>query len=136
MQDRRVRDRVIERIEHVPDEETELYFKAADVLILSYAQVFQSGVIFLAYSFGLPVIAADVGSLPEEIVEGESGFVFKSRDASDLAGKIDQYFESELFRDLETRRTIIKEYANERYSWSKVVAITTTVYSRLLTSDL
>jgi glycosyltransferase involved in cell wall biosynthesis len=129
-------DCIVEKVEYVPDEATELYFKAADVLILPYTHIFQSGVLFLGYSFGLPAIAADVGSLPEEIVAGESGFVFKSRDASDLAGKIDQYFESELFRDLETRRTTIKEYANERYSWSKVTAITTTVYSRLLASDL
>ena len=41
-----------------PDEETELYFKAADVLILPYTHVFQSGVLFLGYSFGLPAIAA------------------------------------------------------------------------------
>ena len=56
-------DRVIEKIEYVPDEETELYFKAADVLILPYTHVFQSGVLFLGYSFGLPAIAADVGTL-------------------------------------------------------------------------
>src|SRR6266403_1076782 len=74
--DNGVQHRVIERIEHVPDEETELYFKAADVLVLSYTQVFQSGVIFLGYSFGFPAIAADVGSLKEEIIEGETGFVF------------------------------------------------------------
>jgi D-inositol-3-phosphate glycosyltransferase len=127
-----IRDRVIERIEYIPDEETELFFKAADVLILPYTRVFQSGVLFLGYSFGLPAIAADVGNLKEEIIEGETGFVFKSRDASDLASKIDKYFKSELFCNLETRRPQIKEYANERYSWSKVAAITTRVYSELL----
>src|SRR5437868_9381111 len=31
-----IRDRVIEKIEYIPDEETELFFKAADVLILPY----------------------------------------------------------------------------------------------------
>jgi glycosyltransferase involved in cell wall biosynthesis len=126
------RDRVIERIEYIPDEQTELFFKAADVLILPYTRVFQSGVLFLGYSFGLPAIAADVGNLKEEIIEGETGFVFKRRDSSDLARRIDQYFKSELFRNLETRRAQIKEYANERYSWSKVAAITTRVYSELL----
>jgi len=134
IKDNGVRDRVIERIEHVPDEETELYFKAADVLVLSYTRVFQSGVIFLGYSFGLPVIAADVGSLPEEIVHGETGFVFRPGDSSDLALKIDQYFRSELFRNLGTRRAEIKKYANERYSWSKVAAIVTAIYSDLLRS--
>jgi glycosyltransferase involved in cell wall biosynthesis len=128
-------DRVIERIEYIPDEETELFFKAADVLILPYICVFQSGVLFLGYSFGLPAIASDVGTLKDEIIEGQTGFVFKPRDSSDLASKIDKYFNSELFRDLESRRPEIKKYANERYSWDKVAAITTAIYSRLLASD-
>ena len=129
-----IRDRIIQRIEYIPDELTELYFKAADVLILPYAHVFQSGVLFLSYSFGLPAIAADVGSLKSEIVEGETGFVFKPRDSADLARKIGQYFNSELFRNLEARRLEIKKYANQRYSWKKVAAITTAVYSNLLSS--
>jgi D-inositol-3-phosphate glycosyltransferase len=128
----RIRDRIIQRIEYIPDELTELYFKAADVLILPYTHVFQSGVLFLAYSFGLPAIAADVGTLREEIIERETGFVFKPRDSVDLARKIDNYFNSELFGNLETRRTQIGKYANERYSWDKVAAITMAVYSNLL----
>jgi D-inositol-3-phosphate glycosyltransferase len=132
MIDNRVRDRVIERIEHVPDEQTELYFKAADVLILPYTCVFQSGVLFLGYSFGLPVIAADVGGLKEEIIEGKTGFVFKPQHSPDLAKTIRRYFTSELFRELESRRPKIKAYANERYSWDKVARITTSVYANLL----
>jgi glycosyltransferase involved in cell wall biosynthesis len=131
-----IRDRVIERIEYIPDEETELFFKAADVLILPYTHVFQSGVLFLAYGFGLPAIAADVGTLKEEIIEGQTGFVFKPQDSSDLASKVDEYFKSELFRNLETRRAEIKAYANERYSWDKVAAVTASVYSRLLNSNI
>jgi D-inositol-3-phosphate glycosyltransferase len=128
-----IRDRVIERIEYIPDEETELFFKAADVLILPYTRVFQSGVLFLGYSFGLPAIASDVGTLKEEIIEGQTGFVFKPRDSSDLARKIHNYFNSELFRNLESRRAEIKAYANERYSWTKVARIVTNVYSKVLT---
>jgi glycosyltransferase involved in cell wall biosynthesis len=126
------RDGVIERIGYIPDEDTELYFKAADVLVLPYAHVFQSGVLFLGYGFGLPAIAADVGNLKEEVIEGETGFVFRPQDSSDLASKIDKYFKSELFHNLETGRLEIKAYANERYSWDKVAAITTAVYSNLI----
>ncbi len=125
---------VIERIEYIPDEETEVYFKAADVLILPYAQVFQSGVLFLSYSFGLPAIAADVGCLRDEIVEGETGLVFSPRDSASLGLAIERYFASELFQQLESRRSGIKEYANERYSWDKVAEITTALYSDLLRS--
>jgi glycosyltransferase involved in cell wall biosynthesis len=129
-----VSDRVIQRIEYIPDEETELYFKAADVVVLPYTHIFQSGVLFLGYSFGLPAIVADVGSLKDEVIAGETGFVFRACDPSDLAQRIRQYFASELFRNLETRRADIREYANERYSWTKVAAITTGVYSNLLSS--
>jgi glycosyltransferase involved in cell wall biosynthesis len=129
-----IRDRVTERIEYIPDEETELYFKAADVLILPYTRVFQSGVLFLGYSFGLPAIVSDVGTLKEEIMEGQTGFVFKPQDSSDLARTIRRYFTSELFSRLDNWRPQIKEYANERNSWNKVAEITTAVYSKLLSS--
>jgi D-inositol-3-phosphate glycosyltransferase len=131
---RGIGDRVIEKIEYVPDRETEWYFKAADVLILPYTHIFQSGVLFLGYSFGLPAIAADVGSLREEIIEGKTGFIFKAQDSTDLTTAIRNYFESELFRNFESRRAGIKNYANERYSWDTVAAITTAVYSNFLSS--
>ena len=62
---------VLLKPDFVPDAETEIYFKAADVVVLPYRHIYQSGVLFLAYSFGLPVLAADVGSRKEEIVEGQ-----------------------------------------------------------------
>ncbi len=124
--------RFIMKIGHVPNEEVEAYFKAADVLIVPYTCISQSGVPFLAYGFGLPVIASDVGSLREDIIEKRTGFICRPEDSSDLAKTILRYFESELFRDLENRRLEIKQYANERYSWDKVAAITANVYSNLL----
>lgn len=127
-----VRDQIRQTIEYVRDEETELYFKAADVLILPYTHVFQSGVLFLGYSFGLPAIATDVGSLREEIVEGETGFIASPRDPPGLAQAIRRYFDSDLYRNLAERRPKIKAYANDRYSWNKVAVTTTNVYSNLL----
>ena len=127
-----VRGQIILKIEYVPDAETEIYFKAADVLVLPYTHIFQSGVLFLGCNFGLPVIAADVGALKDEIVAGETGFVFRPQDASDLARTIEQYFASELYRNLDIKRQLIRNYANERYSWTKVGEITCRVYSDLL----
>jgi len=124
-------NRIIQKIKFVPDEETEVFFKAADVLVLPYTHIFQSGVLFLGYSFGLPVIAADVGSLKDEIFEGKTGFVFEPKNAAALARAIKIYFESDLHLELDLRRAEIQNFANERYSWSKVAAITTVVYLKL-----
>jgi D-inositol-3-phosphate glycosyltransferase len=125
-------ERIIERIEFIPDSEVELYFKAADVVVVPYVDIFQSGVPFLAYSFGLPIVATDVGSLREDIVEGKTGFLCRPRDPADLAKKIEGYFATELYCDLATRRQEIRHFANDKYSWNRAGEITLGVYSRLL----
>jgi D-inositol-3-phosphate glycosyltransferase len=125
-------NKVLERIKFIAEEEVEMYFKAADVLILPYRSISQSGVPFLGYSFGLPVIATDVGELREDIIEGETGFVCRPGDPLDLARKIEEYFSSELYMNLEKRRNQIRDYANNRYSWAKVAEITHRVYEQLM----
>lgn len=125
---------IIEKIEYVPDEEVEVYFKSADLLILPYKYIFQSGVICLSYNFGLPVIASDVGSLREEIVEGKTGFICQPEDPEDLAKKIELYFQSNLYKNLAENRGRIIKYATDKYSWGKVGEITYDVYKNLLNS--
>lgn len=128
--------RVLQKIEFIPDEDTELYFKAADVVILPYTEIFQSGVLFLGYSFGLPAIVADVGSLRDDVVEGKTGFVCRARDSVDLARAIDRYFSSDLFKTLPIRRRQIRDYAITRHSWDTVGRMTTRVYAALLGNEL
>lgn len=124
--------RILLRAEFIPDDETEVYFKAADVLVLPYRHIYQSGILFLGYSFGLPVLAADVGSLKDDVIEGKTGFVFRPEDPADLAKAIRRYFASGLYANLKNGRQAIKNYAVERHSWSAVSQVTTSVYAGLL----
>lgn len=126
------RGRVLLRDDYIPDDETEVYFKAADVFALPYRHIYQSGVLFLGYSFGLPVLAANVGSLKDEIIEGQTGFVFKPEDPTDLKRAVEEYFASDLFRDLNNRRQGIRGYAAEQHSWDAVGEITMNIYAALL----
>ena len=123
---------ILSRIEFIPDEETEIYFKAADALVLPYVYIFQSGVLFLSYNFGLPVLAADVGSLKEDIVEGRTGFVFRPKDPASLARTIEVFFDSELYRNLPDRRKDIRGLALQNHSWNTVASSTIQVYGQLL----
>jgi D-inositol-3-phosphate glycosyltransferase len=127
-----IRRQIVARIEHIPDNQVEIFFKAADVVVIPYVQIFQSGVPFLSYSFGLPVIATDVGSLRNDIVEGKTGFLCRPRDPADLANAIKTYFTSDLYQNLEASRNRIREFANDRYSWTKVAQILDSVYRRSL----
>jgi glycosyltransferase involved in cell wall biosynthesis len=126
------RGQIILKTEFIPDEEIERLLKAADVLVLSYNEIFQSGVLFLGYSFGLPVIATHVGSFREEIVEGRTGYLCRPGDPADLANTIKTYFASELYRNLGTRRQEIKDYARVHHSADAVAELTRNVYAELL----
>jgi D-inositol-3-phosphate glycosyltransferase len=123
---------VILRIQFIPDDEMELYLKGADVLVLPYKEIFQSGVLFLAYSFGLPVVATDVGSFREEIVEGRTGFLCKPGDAADLAKALETYFTSDLYKNLKVHRSELKDYANANHSWHAVAELTRNAYAKML----
>jgi len=79
---------VLERIGYVSDEETEVYLKAADVLVLPYRAIFQSGILMMAASFGLPVVASDVGSFRPDILALKSGLVCRPNDSGDLAAPL------------------------------------------------
>ena len=126
---------VIFKTQFIPDEEMEVYFKAADVLVLPYIDIFQSGVLFLGYSFGLPVIATDVGSFREEIVEGETGYICRPSDPADLASVIKKYFASGLYLDGDTRRQRIRKHAEIHHSWAAVADLTRNVYAELIRSE-
>jgi glycosyltransferase involved in cell wall biosynthesis len=119
---------IVRRIEFVPDAETEVYFKAADLLVLPYVDVFQSGVLFLGYSFGLPVLVTNVGSLAEDVVVGETGFVCEPRSSIALAAALAIFVSSRLYTDRDRCRPAIRQFADERYSWSAVVEATARIY--------
>jgi D-inositol-3-phosphate glycosyltransferase len=125
-------DRILCRLEFIPDHETEVYFKTADVLVLPYRSIYESGVLFLAYRFGLPVIASDVGSFREELTNSGAGLVFEASNSAALAANLDAFFKSELYQDAAKHRQRIREYSSARQSWEIVGEITERVYSGLL----
>lgn len=123
--------RILLKAQFIPDDEMELYLKAADVMVLPYNEIFQSGVLFLSYSFGLPVVATDVGSFKEEIVEGQTGFMCRPCDPADLARAIKDYFGSVLYQNLDKARAEIKDHANTHHSWAAVAELTRGAYVEL-----
>ena len=73
---------------YLTDDETSECFSRADVVVLPYRSATGTGVIPLAYHYGKPVIAAEVGGLPEVVEEGVSGRLVRSGDPFALASVI------------------------------------------------
>jgi len=76
----------------VPNEDVELYFRAADVLVLPYFEAAGSGIAQIACAFDLPIIATRVGVFSEMVHDGVDGFLVSPNDRRALAQKIIRYF--------------------------------------------
>lgn len=127
-----IEEYVCAKIGFVPDEEVALYFCASDVVALPYTEQFQaqSGVLMLAYGYGVPVVVTDVGSLGETVREDGTGIVLTRRDAIALANAL-----CSILEDPDTRARATRNMLNlsaKKYSWHAVANKTAEVYEEAL----
>ncbi len=61
------------------------YFRAADVLVLPYREICQSGVLLAGLALGVPVIATSVGGLTEMLRDGHNAVVIPPESPEALA---------------------------------------------------
>ena len=112
-----IADHVVLIDKYIPDQEVGKYFSACDLVILPYESATQSGIPQIAYEFDKPVIATDVGGLPEVVVDGKTGYIVPPRNAKELSAAIIRFFHEH--RQDEFRRGILKE--KTKYSWEHFV---------------
>jgi glycosyltransferase involved in cell wall biosynthesis len=104
---------------YIPNEEVATYFAAADLVVLPYIDATQSGIVQLAFGFGVPVITTRVGGLGEAVQDGVTGFLVPPKDSSALAAAVLRYFQEEL--EPSFRASI--EAEKDRFSWEKLGAL-------------
>jgi len=115
-------------LKFIPADKVESYFAAADCLALPYRRVSQSGLIFLAYRFGLPIVATDVGSFRSDIRDGDTGIIAAENTPDGFASALQRFFGSRLVVNAEETRKRIRTWAEERYSWTRIAQQTMEVY--------
>lgn len=88
------KDRIIEHIRYVSDEEVPSFFASADLCVLPYKSATQSGVVSVAFNFDLPVLVTEVGSLKEMVSTFQGGMTVERAEPHLLAQQIERFFES------------------------------------------
>jgi len=63
-------------------------------------------------------------------MEAKTGFLCQAKNPADLTRTIRTYFARDLYRNLEARRSQIREFVNERNLWISVGEILDGVYRR------
>jgi len=128
----KIDEKCTKHFKYIPDSDIPYYFYAADCCVLPYKSIFQSGVHALSYAYGLPVIASDVGSFKDDdVLENETGFIFKPLDHYDLKMTLIKYFKSPLYLKLIQTRAHIKNWAQKKYSWIEIGKKTLTLYQHV-----
>ena len=98
------------------NETVAVWFKACDVVVMPYRNIYQSGVVFLCLRFGVPIVATNVGSLTEYI-DQDSGIITATNDPAGIAAGLDKFFENQgRFNRADIARRA------EKYGWNRQCA--------------
>lgn len=101
---------------YIPDSGIEKYFAASDLIVLPYESATQSGIVQIAYGFEKPVIATNVGGLPEVIADGKTGYIVEPKNPKALAEAVIRFFDEN--KSEEFTENVRKEAY--RYSWDRM----------------
>ena len=124
------KDKYIIHNSHISNKMVAELFQKASVVVLPYTDASQSGVVPLAYAFGKPVVVTNVGSLPEVVEDGETGYIVPPRDTKKLGDAI-----IDLLKDKEKRKRMgQKAYkkGEEGLSWGQIALKTMEVYKKAI----
>ena len=113
----------------VDDTELPAYFQRADLVVLPYREIDQSGVLFTALAFGKPMLLSDVGGFPEVAATGAAR-TFPAGDVPALRATL-----GELLSDpamLATMAERARAAAAGPYSWDEIGRRTLGLYESLL----
>src|SRR5205807_2720188 len=116
----------------IDDNELPAYFRRADLVVLPYREIDQSGVLFTALAFGKPLLLSDVGGFPEIAATGAAR-TFPAGDAGALGAAL-----RELLGDRPALAALAENataLARGPYSWEAVAAGTLELYRSLLRED-
>ena len=111
-------------ITYIPDDEVQVYMNAADVVVLPYKNIFTSGALLLAMSFGKAIIAPSTGSIPD-ILGDNGGFLFDPLHPAGLKTAIENSLDS----DLASMGRYNFEQA-KKYDWDTIAGMTYSFYRK------
>ncbi len=113
--------------QYLPMEAVGPLMEMAMVVIYPYLNSTQSGALQVAYTFGKPVIATNVGGLPEAVEDGKSGFIVPPSAPGELSNAIMKLIENpELAQEMGTYGRSLSE---TRFSWDTIAKNIVAIYS-------
>ncbi len=115
----------------VTDEELAGLMRNASVVVCPYIDATQSGVIMSAFALAKPVIATNVGALPEMLEHGRHGLIVPPRDSDALAEAIMTLVDSPEKLALMSNN-IHEDYSSGTHSWHSIAQTYVDIYRQVM----
>lgn len=107
--------RVINRF--IPTDELVDMIKDSSLIVCPYTDATQSGVVMTAFAYKKPVLATNVGGLPEMLCNGKAGIIVEPKSAEEIFNGIKQFVDNPL-KNIEFKQEINRLYYNKgEKSW-------------------
>jgi glycosyltransferase involved in cell wall biosynthesis len=116
----------------IGDAELPAYFQRADLVVLPYREIDQSGVLFTALAFGVPLLLSDVGGFPEVAATGAAR-TFPAGDAPALSAALRELLSDPAALSAMAERA--RAAAAGPYSWAEIAQRTLELYETLLREE-
>lgn len=117
---------VISHIHYIADEDVANYYRAADLVVLPYKKIYQSGVLLMAMSYKVPVLASNIPGMTEVINDNKNGYIFESENIESLSLRL-----IDILSDTEELLRIGEsgfETVSRDHDWLRIGKLTSDVY--------
>lgn len=114
---------------YVPAGRVAAWMELATIAVFPYREIFQSGALMIAQTFGVPTVASRVGALPEAVVEDETALLVPPGDAEALGAALARLLGDEALRERLGRAA--REHARTAASWRSIAQSLLARYERL-----
>ena len=108
-------------------------FRRANVVVMPYKDATQSGVAAYALGIGRPIVATNVGAIPDMVIPGISGLLVPPNDSVAVAAAIKRIVEHPILA--KTLAYGALQLGLGDYSWTCIAIQTTNAYQTLLKVD-
>lgn len=117
----------------VNHEDIPLWISASDILVLPSLSEGRPNVVLEALACEVPVVATDVGGIPELMINGETGYLVPSKNSLELSQKVNKLLENENLRE-KMGKIGRKSVIQRGLTWEAHAKKTVDIYSELLQS--
>jgi glycosyltransferase involved in cell wall biosynthesis len=121
-------DKVVLKLEYIPDNHIPAVFKIADLVALPYKKIDQSGILLAALGAGRPVVCTPVGAFKETVHPG-IGFLAGGTSKKDLKKALIEAIQKR--KNWKEMGNSARKEALSNYSWNSIAKKTLKFYQKI-----